>query len=96
MNMKVLPAQILRSTLLLYPWKKCRAKHKKLSHFARNYKTKAPPIRAPAMTMTAERSGSCSTAVAPLDLVEAEGVAELVSEALALVEEVDTLAHVSF
>jgi len=48
------------------------------------------------MTMTAERSGSCSTAVAPLDLVEAEGVAELVSEALALVEEVDTLAHVSF
>jgi hypothetical protein len=40
--------------------------------------------------MTAERSGSCSTAMAPLDLVEAEGVAELVPEALALEEEVDT------
>ena len=69
-----------------------RLNHKKLSHFARNYKTKAPPIRAPAMTMTAERSGSCSTAVAPLDLLEEdeEGLAELVSEAFALVEEVDT------
>jgi hypothetical protein len=44
------------------------------------------------MTMTAERSGSCSTAMAPLDLVEAEGVAELVTlaEGLALEEEVDT------
>ena len=65
--------------------------HKKSPSFARNYKTKAPPIKAPAMTMTAERSGSCSTAVALLDLVEEEGVAELVSEALALAdEEVDT------
>jgi len=68
--------------------------HKKLSHFARNYKTKAPPIRAPVMTMTAERIGSCSTAVAPLDLVEEEGedVAELEPEGVALVpmEEVDT------
>ena len=45
------------------------------------------------MTMMAERSGSCSTAVAPLDLLELEeeeGVAALVSEALALEEEVDT------
>jgi hypothetical protein len=42
------------------------------------------------MTMTAERSGSCSTAVAPFDVVEEEGVAELVSEALALEEDVET------
>jgi len=41
------------------------------------------------MTMMAERNGSCSTAVAPLDLVEEEGVAELVFEGLAPVEEVD-------
>jgi hypothetical protein len=45
------------------------------------------------MTMMAERSGSCSTVVAPLDLLELEeeeGVAALVSEGLALEEEVDT------
>jgi hypothetical protein len=51
------------------------------------------------MAMTAERSGSCSTALAPLDVVEAEGVAELVplalAEALALVEEEDTGNRVS-
>jgi hypothetical protein len=47
------------------------------------------------MTMTAERNGSCSIAVALLDLVEGEDEAdpELVAalaEGLALVEEVDT------
>ena len=49
------------------------------------------------MAMTAVRSGSCSTAVAPLDLVEGEpeeeedGVAELpVPEGVALDEEVVT------
>jgi hypothetical protein len=72
-----------------------RTNHKKLfSHFARNYKTKAPPIRAPAMTMTAERSGSRSTTAAPLDLEE-EDVADseleaALAEGLALEEEVDT------
>jgi hypothetical protein len=40
--------------------------------------------------MTAERSGSCSTAVAPLDLVEGEDVADSVAEGFSLVEEVDT------
>ena len=48
--------------------------------------------------MTAERSGSCSTAVAPLEVVEEEEgvVAALVPEALALAEEeVDTGNRVS-
>ncbi len=40
------------------------------------------------MTMMAERSGSCSTVVAPLDLVVEEDVAGLVLEALEPVEEV--------
>jgi hypothetical protein len=50
------------------------------------------------MTMMAERSGSCSTVVAPLDLLELEeeeGVAALVSEGLALEEEVETGNYVS-
>jgi len=50
------------------------------------------------MTMTAERSGSCSTAVAPLEVVEEEEgvVAALVLEAWALAdEEVDTGNRVS-
>jgi len=57
-----------------------------LPHFARNYKTKAPPIRAPAITMMVERSDGCSAVVASLDLVdeplaEAEDAAEFVPEA---------------
>jgi hypothetical protein len=67
-----------------------RTFHKKPLHFCEklNYKTKVPPSRAPAMTMTAESSGSCSTAVALLDVVDPEGV--LVDEADVAEEEVDT------
>lgn len=48
------------------------------------------------MTTTAERSGSCSMVVAPLDFVEAEGEAELAEGVALEEEEVDTLEHVAF
>jgi hypothetical protein len=58
--------------------------------YAKNYKTKVPPIRAPAMTMTAERSGSCSMAVAPLlDVVLLEEVLEALTELVPEAEGVD-------
>jgi hypothetical protein len=93
-NMKVSPPQILPGK---HPFRtpgiKMPCPNLKEFRVLRNYKAKAPPIRAPAMTIAAESNGSCSTAVAPLDLVD-EVAEEDVTDLVALLDVVEFVVDV--